>query len=320
MTKIKRILNLLLVPVEYLFDTARTFKWSKASILSDKQKQLHYDILLLAHTVEKGLSVKNTRLHFGKLKITQLLNYLDEYDFQWNSFPLSKSYGCLNEYLKYHVKNDYDLGDFGKRIKQFIEKCEKNNIELAGGTKSIDLNSLSYKPEFALNLQSRFSSRQYEDKIVKDEVLSKIFAIVRQTPSQCNRQSSKVHLYQNPDDINDLLILQGGAEGFRENVKNLFIISNDLTSWSGFKARSQTYVDGSLFAMQVLNACQAMGLGACPLNLAVSNSKELKIIKRGGIPKSERLIMMISFGYPVKQKFKVAKSARQTIQNFVTKH
>jgi len=314
----RELANLGFIFIEYIFDFFRAIKWSKSSPLCPKEKKYYYEIILLAHTVEKGLSVTNPRMKFGKEKISKLLDFLDNYDFNWDLFPVEKSYGCLNEYIKLHEKNNIDLENIGTRIKSFLNKCEKNNLSLKGGTKIIVPDLKNYT--FEEGLLSRYSSRQYEPKIVREETLNRIIDIALRTPSQCNRQSGRIHYYSNKNQIDKLLRLQGGAEGFREDVHNLFIITSDMSAWSGFKARSQSYVDGSLLCMQVLNACFSLKISACPLNLAISNKKELEICKVGNIPTNERLIMMISFGYSVEKEFLVAMSHRAEPINLLTSH
>jgi nitroreductase len=317
---LKALLNLLATPIEYVHDTLRAFKWSKASPLCPKEKQLHYDILLLAHTVEKGLSISNPRQKFGVEKIRKLLSLLDKYENKWDRFPLEKSFGCLLSYHEWHEKQNYDLGDFGKEIQRFIERCVSIGLEPKGGVKNISKDLIVPDADFENSLKSRFSCRRYLPLVVPADLVDRIAYVAVRTPSQCNRQSSRIHYYDDRDTINKLLLLQGGAEGFRESVFNLFVITSEMSAWSGVKARSQSYVDGSLTAMQVLNACQALGLGACPLNLAVTNTKEKQICNVGGISKGERMIMMIAFGLPERADLIVARSERMPSKNIMIRH
>lgn len=315
----KELLNLFMILPEYCIDFLRAIKWSKASPFCPAKNKLYYEIILLAHTVEKGLSITNPRLKFGKLKIEKLLGVLNKYDDEWDTFPVEKSYGCLVEYVELHKNKNIDLGILGDEINKFILTCESRQLSLRGGTKMIfnnDTSSLSY--ENALN--ARYSSRRYKHLKVEDDLIERIVNIALRTPSQCNRQTTHIHYFSDKEVINKLLLLQGGAEGFREDVYNLFVISSDMSAWSGYKARSQTYVDASLLSMQVLNACQSLNLVTCPLNLAVSNLKELKICKTGNIPTNERLIMMISFGYSDGKDMLVARSERVTKERLLCVH
>jgi len=315
---LRALVGLGLAPIEYLRDSLRMFKWSKASPFCPPSQQVHYDIMLLAHTVEKGLSVSAPRPGFGKEKIDSLLVLLDRYEENWPVFCVEKSYGCLKEYIEWHDSINYDLGLRKEPIDKFLRRCEEMGLNYNGGTKVI---SPSHEyASFEKALLGRHSSRQYMSDIVSKEVLNNIGTIAAQAPSQCNRQSARLHYYSDYEMIQKLLKLQGGAEGFRGSVHNLFVVSSELSAWSGFKARSQSYVDASLLAMQAMNALQSQGLAYCPLNLAVSNSREMEICRTGGISTGERLIMMISFGYPISSDFKVAKSARLSVEELIVVH
>jgi nitroreductase len=316
----RTLANLLATPIEYGFDTLRAFRWSKASPLCPKEKQVHYDIILLAHTVEKGLSISNPRKKFGVEKITMLLHHLSQYDEKWGVFPLEKAYGCLNAYVEWHEEEKFDLGDFGKNIKVFLKRCKHLQLTPRGGVKDISLSEIT--PDLALEdaLNRRASCRRFLLEPVSGELIDRVAKIATRTPSQCNRQSSRIHYYSDREQINELLKLQGGAEGFRESIYNLFVITSEMSAWSGVKARSQSYVDASLTSMQVLNACQSLGLGTCPLSLAVTNSKEKAMCKVGNISTGERLVLMIVFGHPEKIDLIAARSERMPINEVLINH
>ena len=110
------------------------------------------------------------------------------------------------------------------------------------------------------------------------------------------------------------------TRGFSEEVKNLFVVSSEITAWSASSARNQDYIDGSLFAMNLMLSCHAHGLAACPLNLAFRNSKEKAVRVAAGIQGSERLLMMISFGYPNNEVSYAASSPRLETEEVFTVH
>lgn len=139
-------------------------------------------------------------------------------------------------------------------------------------------------------------------------------------PSQCNRQATKAHFFQSPDQIAALLRLQGGSAGFSDTVGNLFVITSDVLAWGGPQQRNQLYVDGGLFSMTLMLAFHGLGLASCPLNLAVTNAVERRIKRTGGIPSNERIIMMIAVGKAVKAGRKAAKSPRRPLSEAFTAH
>jgi nitroreductase len=173
---------------------------------------------------------------------------------------------------------------------------------------------------YAQFLQSRFSCRSYAPETLPLGLVEEVVKVAQSAPSQCNRQSARVHLYQDEAMIQKLLGIQGGSRGFSEEVKNLFVVSSEITAWSASSSRNQDYIDGSLLAMNLLLSCHAHGLAACPLNLAFRNSKEKLVRVAGGIPNSERLLMMISFGSPNREVGYAASSPRLPTEEIFIVH
>src|SRR5690606_36580790 len=115
------------------------------------------------------------------------------------------------------------------------------------------------------------------------ELVHTVVKLAQYAPSQSNRQSTQVHLYQDRKQIDELLALQGGSRGFSEHVGNLFVVSSEIPAWGGPGQRNQPYVDAALFAMHLLTALHAKGIAACPLNLAVTNRTDRRIKAAGAI-------------------------------------
>jgi nitroreductase len=315
--------SLAVLPIEYLFDSLLALRYSKASLFAPKEKVKFYDIILLAHTVEKGLSQPSPRAGFGKPKIRQLLKLL--YSTSWSGsiqFAAEKAYGALLEYARWNNRNGYDIQDIHPLLNSFFQRCEAEGVRPNGGTKVLDLQSAAH-PNTARDLLSRrFSGRIYSPKLVDDDLLSSVLSLAQRAPSQCNRQSVRVHCFRGRESVLPLLKLQRGAAGFDEYTPNLFVITSEMVAWSGANARNQAFVDGGLFSMQLSLACSSLGLISCPLNLAIGNLREFHIKRFAGIPQHERLIMMMSFGYPASDEADLvaARSARLPLNQVLTVH
>jgi len=267
----------------------------------------------LSHAIEKGLSLNNSRKFFGQNKIRELISLLRQYDLRYSAFPAEMALGALKEYVVRHESVPGDRS-FLAFISTAIQELSANaEVRATGGTRVV---SEYYKPHNGEQnaglelLQTRFSCRAFADFVLDRRLVESIVTAAQCAPSQCNRQSVRVHCYQDNALINELLMLQGGASGFGEEFRNLFIVTCELTAWGGAGERNQPYVDGGLFSMSLLLACHAHGVCACPLTLAVGNRRERKIKACGGISGRERLIMMIGFGAPKDDPIKAAKSPR----------
>ncbi len=196
----KELINLLMISLENCADFFRAVRWSKASPFCPKDKKYYYEIILQAHTVEKGLSVTNPRMKFGRIKIEKLLNYLNKYDNSWDIFPVEKSYGCLLGYMQLHKNNDVDLGKLGNKINAFLSRCELRGITPKGGVKLIEA-SIQSTQTYEEGLLSRYSSRRYKHLKVDDALMKRITDIALRTPSQCNRQTGRIHYFSDKETI-----------------------------------------------------------------------------------------------------------------------
>lgn len=72
------------------------------------------------------------------------------------------------------------------------------------------------KGNFETLAGNRFAIRSFSDTPVPDDILHKALDIARKSPSACNRQSYRVHVFRG-DLKNRLLKMQGGANKFLRN-------------------------------------------------------------------------------------------------------
>jgi len=303
MVKFFKIIQIL---YEYLIDILLLLIFNRYSFLANKRNRLNYNILINAHSIEKGLSLEKPKHLFGKKKIKYLIKNLSLNKNICSTSVLEMACGALNEYYELNKKfNDPII----LKLKNFL----KSNILIKkkGGTIITKFNKNYFK---------RKSSRIYRNKIISKNKIEKIINLSKYAPSQCNRQSSKVHVFQNTKLIRQILKIQGGANSFTNQIKNIFIVTSDINAWGGPGERNQLYIDGSLFAMNLLNSCNYFGLLSCPLNLDISNFKEFKIKKLSKIPLNERLIMIIAFGYSKNMNLKNAYSLRKKNHELLNFH
>lgn len=304
---------------EALRDALLFLRFNSYSPFVDKSRRAFYKIIIEAHTIEKGLSLSDPKLLFGKDKIRFVMTALSRYDIRHSPVPAHMSLGALDAYVNFHARagmTDPLLDEIAGYLKTWEARLPR---PWKGGTRDYSFNG--HPPGTLQNLMaSRSSIRTLRPTPLAPDQILEAIAIAQLAPSQCNRQSSRVHAYQDPARIKELLALQGGSRGFADSVGNLFVVSSEICAWGGPGQRNQAYVDGALFAMCLMFACRSMGWGACPLNLAIDHKTETAIRRAGGIPAGERLIMMIAFGVPLAPETRVAFSPRRPAAEIVTLH
>jgi nitroreductase len=324
--KTRQIVNLLVVlPFDVVWDMTFFLLHCRLSPFVQRHQKDKYDLIFFSHTIEKGLSLPNPHPIFGKNNIARVLHLLRNCDpDKVGKVAVQMAIGSLNEYLEFHNKADISDPFLSEMASELTLVTARHKILANGGTKDVICinqkihNGLLTYGEF---LASRYSSRAFHKDPVPKELLEKIIQIAQQAPSQCNRQSARLHLYQDKQEISNLLTLQGGARGFSTDVSTLFVISNDLNSWVASGDRNQGYLDSGLFAMSLLFACHAHGLATCPLNFSKTNLAEHKFKKAARIPNGERVVMLVAVGFPANTPTLVAaRSVRSPIEDILNSH
>lgn len=325
--KTRQAIDLLLLPLDSFLDSANLWAYSRLSLLNPKASKLTYDLVFFAHTIEKGLSLPAPREQFGKSNIARVIRILkhsikDE-DIVFPDFALAMSMGSLHSYLEFH-RNRGVASDFLKELEKefdslrtvFVKYGKGGFKDVADVSDDIMKSKLSY-PQFLL---SRYSCRTFRPDPIPTELISEIVMVAQRAPSQCNRQSVRLHIFQNSSDVQRLLTLQQGANGFAGQVPTLVVVTSDLCAWMSRAERNQAYVDAGIYAMSFLLACHAHCLGACPLNFSKTFLSEWAFKKAARIPKNERVAILIAMGFPCGAGTKAACSARQSFHGIVKLH
>lgn len=258
---------------------------------------LESDVVRRYHVLEKGLAMPEFRPGFGVPMVRDLLNYLE----QWKSLGLKSNeqfaaaQAVLRAYRDRHVELDYDLGDLFLDV-DLGEPCELG----AGGTKPFQPPTVEDCQAFEKVSRSRASVRSFDpERLPERETILQAIATAARAPSVCNRQTARAHVYTGAM-VGRLLAFQNGNRGFGHRVPLLFVVTSDLRFFTGVDERNQAWIDGGMFAMLLLLALHAQGLGAVPLNWSVKNKPDVDLREAGEIPEHERIIMLIGCGYPEK--------------------
>lgn len=158
-------------------------------------------------------------------------------------------------------------------------------------------------------LYSRHSIRYFQDAPTVD-LLDEALTLASRTPSACNRQGWKTYIYKG-EKCTDLLKWQGGARGFEADIPCCIIVTANLKAFLSGEV-FQAYIDGGLYAQNLINALHYVGLGCIPLSCGF-HSRKLSKLTVFGIPKNEVPIVIIGCG-TLPQEVKVAMSSRMNIE------
>ena len=316
----KRHLNSfrILIEVKKLIriDNRRFLKYSfiTGNIKKCDHVQLEAQILKTQHSLEKGLALKNTRLGFGLKHINLLESLLLEYIRRGkpqDSDVVKISIDTIKQYLDFHKKEgqEPEISSTFFELQSAIELNEKH-----GGYQVISKDEvLSLKSEkFDLFVKSRHSIRDFDDTEVNLKYINEAIDIALNTPSVCNRQSWNVRVVSGSY-IDYINANQNGNRGFGDKINKYVIVTSDIKSFSKPRERNQAFIDGGLFAMNLLLSLHHKGLATVPMSASLSIQQERNIRRKFELSDSEVLIMFIALGnYP--NEFKVAFSKKKNLK------
>ncbi|MGL9931605.1 hypothetical protein IGL78_002987 [Enterococcus sp. DIV1225] len=282
---------------------------------SNKEENIKAQLIFFGHSIEKGLSRQNIRLGFGKSVINKLLEYMEKYDklgFDKKNYCYLNSMSVMRKYIELHEKNSFDLDYVPRKYDVLLNKIKESTTEV-GGIVEFDLkNRLDRKRvDFKYLALNRYSIRDYDSSDVDLGVINEAIEIALKSPSVCNRQSARLYVINDKKEIEKLLNIQGGFNGY-ELPPCLILVTSDIQDFIDISERNQPYIDGGIFAMSLIYALEYQGFATCTLNTMFDSKKIKRTRNLLSIPESENLIVYISIGN-FKNKYSVPKSFRYPI-------
>ena len=283
--------------------------------LNDKDK-LSTDLAIRTHAIEKGMSIGSVKVGFGKPKVKSLLRDLQRYlSLGGNKDFVSESCSVINKYITFNESLGADMATVKDKFMTF---CKKNEVDLIdkGGIYLLDKESTEAKSKSSFDVfsQSRFSVRDFGTDKISLEHIERALSIAEKTPSACNRQSWRIYVYADKTLRDKIFSLQGGCKGFWQNMQYAILICGDIRGYN-INELSQVYVDGGIYAMNLLYALHFEGVASIPLTMG-HKQKTVRMIKSEmDIPENEIPVLLIGVG-SYKDKYKVAVSERYNHKNY----
>ena len=143
--------------------------------------------------------------------------------------------------------------------------------------------------------------------------------LAQKTPSVCNRQAWKVHVFDDPAAMRSLLEIQAGNRGFGEHASAVLVVTCDLQCFVEVAERYQAWIDGGMFCMSLCLALHAAGYGACCLNWSKEPADDRRLRAAAPIADAEQVIMLIAIG-TLPERLDVAASPRRPLTDALEFH
>lgn len=291
-----------------------TTKYNASSRTESDIEKMQYTLLRENHTIEKGLSMRSPRKGFGQRKVYNLIlrlnRYIDLYADKDSSF-LTYPFSTIKNYIEYTKRNGLDIKYIEILFDDMVKRVTDISIHPHAGTTLVSRNEINEdcNRDFKSLLYSRHSIRYFSDKKVSKELIENALLLASRTPSACNRQGWKTHVFVDNQSI-ELIKWQGGCRGFENEINCSILVTANLKAFLSYEIH-QAYIDGGLYAMNLINALHSLGLGTIPLSCGFVQRK-LKQLSQFDIPENEVPIVIIGIGHLLDE-FKVAVSTRKDV-------
>lgn len=289
-------------------------KYNASNHTDKDMEKMQYTLLRENHTLEKGMSMRNPRKGFGQERVMNLLYRLNKYvdlyvdkDSKFLNYPLS----TIKGYIDYTKTNGVEIPMIEEEFSKLMKRVGKTTIESHAGIETIKREDIEKvcNCSFESLLYSRHSIRYFSEKQVDKELIEKALTLAQRTPSACNRQGWLTHVFTGEKSI-ELIKWQGGSRGFEEEIRCSILVTANLKAFLSYEVH-QAYVDGGLYAMNLINALHSLRLGTIPLSCGFS-SERLKGLSNFNIPENEVPILIIGIGHMLPE-FNIAVSERKNI-------
>jgi len=226
---LKKVKRFIVQRSKLKYDINRYYKYYTDSAIGSNEKILYErDIMVLYHTVEKGLSHNQLKPLFGLENVKKISDYLQKYLRMENpdEYIVALATEILNEYNQVNR----ELGVAEEKL-IFVPEVENiKRLDIGANTVSEAEYFQNASGSFSDVLLTRHSVRLYDTKSKKisTDVLKKCISDAMNCPSACNRQAVRVKIVTDESQIAKICEIQGGARGFGANSGALLVVTSDV--------------------------------------------------------------------------------------------
>lgn len=300
----------------FAYDRARFLRHSPHS--RETKAGALASIIMTYHIVEKGLTMPDMRLGFGREMILRLIAALNDFADKYGTDEpqFRDAVAVIAEYRKVHADAEFALDAERERaISSLLERVPvepSRQIEMTRERYWADLDA-----PFEIFSASRHSVRNFSGSVSVEQIRAAV-ALANNAPSACNRQYMRVHCVTDRETVRECLALQNGNRGFGHLADKLLVLTADLRAVWGAE-RNDLYTNAGIYLMNLCYALHKNKVAHCMLNWSAPPPIDLALRKILNIPAPESVVVLIACG-DVPEKFKLASSPRKSAAETLVLH
>lgn len=278
--------------------------------------QIEYKIMLIVHSLEKGMSSKTMR-PFGQQKVLDLIRMLDLYLEklpEHGGTPYKMGVNILRQWKHLFDENKWEQDAAYIAVDSFLKASAEIESIPVGTFNYTKQESERYKDfDYLDAIQTRHSAREFVHKKLETQDIEYCVKAAIASPSACNRQMCKVYYIEDKAKREMLSKLISGLGGFEKDWNNYFVFTYDMAAFLFYGERNQGYFNTGLFAMNFANALHFRGIGSCFLQWANKAQEDRMMSNELGIPQNERIVVVLAAGYYAEKSI-VPRSYRKRLE------
>jgi nitroreductase len=279
-------------------------------VAAERENGPRYTLRRNIHRLEKGLIMRPRRTVFAADYIGETVDAFDTFcqrldkKIEGDALLAGWSGDVLRRYFEaidFTTAKDEQTKQRLEALDSRFRKLESDIAapDSAKAPYARDLSPLNISYDDVLKLaQRRRSVRWYEQRPVDRTLIDQAVTVAGYSPSACNRQPFRFELFDDPGRVREIGGVAMGTRGFSDNFPGLAVLVGRLRAYFDPRDRHVIYIDASLAAMAFQFALEVQGVGSCCINWPDVRDREQKIGQLLGLAPDERVIMLISFGYP----------------------
>lgn len=272
-----------------------------------KKDKIDWKILLIAHSLEKGLSISKSRIEFGVEKACILKELLIKYDNK-NTYVYKEGRNVLYAYIEFRKDNKLDY-------ERFLLNDKRVNYN-DGGFKILNKKNVKCNPEdFNKLCLKRHSVRNFSNKYVNISDVRAAVATALFSPSACNRQMIKVYTTNDMNQNGKIAQLIPGNAGFKNENCRYLILTADTKAFDYYEI-NQWYLNGGIFVSYLQLAFTSNNIGSCIYQWPKIKTNDIKMRKILNIADNEEILTILAVGY-YKENFTVLKAKRKDVNDIL---
>ena len=262
----------------YMTDLAHYMRYSNISMQNETESKLLCTLIASYHIIEKGLSMPDRRLGFGRDALIQLIGKCKKYMALYgnNNVQVRYALGIIKEYDVIHKQSNFKLD---KELQSVIDDILCNqDIEPAEqlliSSDEFFSNKLASFDKFSA---SRHSTRHFGGKISIDTI-KEALKLAQNAPSACNKQPILSYVVEDSTKVKEILDMQQGNRGFGHLIDKLIVITTRYAGCLRYEDRFYPFIDAGIYCMNLLYALHFKEIGAIPLIWLDSSERNERLL------------------------------------------